>query len=110
MGIGFTRSPMPRDRPLSAPPARFSAILTVPHVLTLHILFTLASFFHIRPYSIFYLSITGYFYFRRVVRNDSLVRRLRRQRSRTCAVGRLGTIERRHTVAVFVKPLLEEMT
>jgi hypothetical protein len=62
---------------------------------------------HIRPYSIFLFSITGYFYFRRVVRNDSLVRRLRRQRSRPCAVGRLGTIERRHTVTVFVKPLLE---
>jgi hypothetical protein len=40
---------------------------------------------HIRPYSIFLFSITGYFYFRRVVRNDSLVRRLRRQRSRRCA-------------------------
>jgi hypothetical protein len=44
---------------------------------------------HIRPYFIyFYFSLTGYFYFRRVVRNDSLVRRLRRQRSRPCAVGR----------------------
>ena len=61
-------------------------------------------FVHI-PY--FYFSITGYFYFRRVVRNDSLVRRLRRQRSRPCAVGRLGTVERRRTVTVFVKPLLE---
>ena len=29
------------------------------------------------------------------------------QRSRSCAVGRLGTIERRRTVTVFVKPLLE---
>ena len=62
---------------------------------------------HIRPYSIFLFFITGYFYFRRVVRNDSLVRRLRRQRSRPCAVGRLGTVERRRTVTVFVKPLLE---
>ena len=63
---------------------------------------------HVRPYSIFYFSITGYFYLWRVVRNDSLVRRLRRQqRSRPCAVGRLGTIERRRTVTVFVKPLLE---
>jgi hypothetical protein len=62
---------------------------------------------HIRPYSIFYFSITGYFYFRRVVRNDSLVRRLRRQCSRPCVVGRLGTIEHRRTVTVFVKPLLE---
>ena len=61
-------------------------------------------FVHI-PY--FYFSITGYFYFRRVVRNDSFVRRLRRQRSRPCAVGRLGTIERRRTVTAFVKPLLE---
>ena len=44
---------------------------------------------HIRPYLIyFYFSLTGYFYFRRVVRNDSLVRQLRRQRSRPCAVGR----------------------
>jgi hypothetical protein len=59
---------------------------------------------HIRPYSIFLFSITGYFYFRRVVRNDSLVRRLRRQRSRPCAVGRLGTIERRRRVTVLVKP------
>ena len=58
-------------------------------------------FVHI-PY--FYFSITGYFYFRRVVRNDSLVRRLRRQRSRPCAVGRLGTIERRRRVTVLVKP------
>jgi hypothetical protein len=33
-----------------------------------------------------YFSLTGYFYFRRVVRNDSRVRRLRRQRSRPCAV------------------------
>ena len=64
---------------------------------------------HIRPYSIFYFSITGYFYFRRVVRNDSLVRRLRKQRSRPCAVGRLGTIERRRTVTVFVKLLLESL-
>ena len=31
---------------------------------------------HIRPYSIFLFFITGYFYFMRVVRNDSLVRRL----------------------------------
>jgi hypothetical protein len=54
------------------------------------------------PY--FYFSITGYFYFRRVVRNDSLVRRLRRQRSRPCAVGRLGTIERRRRVTVLVNP------
>jgi len=58
-------------------------------------------FVHI-PY--FYFSITGYFYFRRVVRNDSLVRRLGRQRSRPCAVGRLGTIERRRRVTVLVKP------
>ena len=44
---------------------------------------------HIRPYFIyFYFSLTGYFYFRRVVRNDSLVCRLRSQRSRPCAVGR----------------------
>jgi hypothetical protein len=47
-----------------------------------------ALFVHVRPYFFyFYLSLTGYFYFRRVVRNDSLVRRLRRQRSRPCAVG-----------------------
>ena len=52
----------------------------------------------------FYFSLTGYFYFRRVVRNNSLVRRLRRQRSRPCAVGRLGTIERRRRVTVWVKP------
>ncbi len=88
------------------------------YVLTLHILFTLTSFWFwhafcfirtairaaggfqaiacqkgdcsTRSYSSifhrFYFS--GYFYFRRVVRNDSLVRRLRRQRSRPCAVGR----------------------
>ena len=62
---------------------------------------------HIRPYSIFLFSITGYFYFRRVVTNDSLVRRLRRQQSRPCAVARLGTDERRRTVTVFVKLLLE---
>ena len=90
------------------------------YVLTLHILFTLTSFWFwhafcfirtairaaggfqaracqkggcsTRSYSSifhrFYFSLTGYFYFRRVVRNDSLVRRLRRQRSRPCAVGR----------------------
>ena len=89
-------------------------------VSTLHILFTLTSFWFwhafcfirtairaaggfqaiacqkggcsTRSYSSifhrFYFSLTGYFYFRRVVRNDSLVRRLRRQRSRPCAVGR----------------------
>ena len=33
-------------------------------------------------------SLTGYFDFRVVVRNDALVRRLRSQRSRPCAVGR----------------------
>ncbi len=60
-------------------------------------------FVHI-PY---FFSITGHFYFRRVVRDDSLVRRLRRQRSRPCALGRLGTIESRQRVTVFVKPLLE---
>ncbi len=43
---------------------------------------------HIAKVLNFYFSLTGYFYFRRVVRNDSLVRRLRRQRSKPCAVGR----------------------
>jgi len=32
-----------------------------------------------------------------------------KERSRPCAVGRLGTIERRRTVTVFVKPLLERL-
>jgi hypothetical protein len=34
---------------------------------------------HIRPYFIFFFRSQATFYFRRVVRNDSFVRRLRRQ-------------------------------
>ncbi len=82
------------------------------------LLFTLRETFKLQPVkgrllstrsysSIFHIFIflsQATFYFRRVVRNDSLVRRLRRQRSRPCAVGRLGTIERRRRVTVLVKP------
>ena len=49
----------------------------------------------------------SHFYFRRVVRNDSLVRRLRRQRSKAMCRWTLGTIQRRCGVTVLVKPLPE---